>query len=292
MEDRAKKSIGWITAAAAFLMIGVWSYWGINETFHEGWYYPSLWQNILLAVTQYLSVPIMFLALSVFALYYKKAGTALIIACGLAAIFFFDSSAGRVVIAIPLALFALGFYRGAFTHRKICAYSFVGIFAIIVLLFGIPHVIRVEHRYNDNNFGTRDVIGNEVTLTWAAQGDGFPLTGVPHSDAQQACSKLDPQGTWRLPTREELVRSLTRDNQNAGGYIDDSGTVHYTTRPDKETPLWNPHSQVIYYWTSESADETRAYLVAYNGYILERSKTSGANYQGYRCVTDSQNENY
>ena len=43
---------------------------------------------------------------------------------------------------------------------------------------------------------------------------------------------------------------------------------------------------IIYYWTSESKDEKRAYLVAYNGYILDRSKTSGPAYQGYRCIKD------
>ncbi len=66
-------------------------------------------------------------------------------------------------------------------------------------------------------------------------------------------------------------------------YTLENGIANYNTKPDKETPLWNPHSQVIYYWTSEENNE-RAYLVAYNGYILDRSKTSGPEYQDYICV--------
>jgi len=78
---------------------------------------------------------------------------------------------------------------------------------------------------------------------------------------------------------------MTRKNNNAMGFID-LGIAQYKIKPDKETPLWNPHSKIIYYWTNESKNEERAYLVSYNGYILTRSKNSGANYQGYRCVKE------
>jgi len=222
---------------------------------------------------------------------YRKIGSGLFIALGILALFFFDSNAGRVLILIPLLLFASGFYFGDFKHKKIITISFTAIFILIILSFGIPQLIRVENRFNDNNFSLRFIEGNDISLTWAPQGVGFPLNGTTWQCANDNCARLNKQGTklnseintWRLPTRDEIVRSMTKKNNNVKGVIN-SGNPQYEIKPDKETPLWNPHSQVIYYWTNESKNEERAYLIAYNGYILDRIKTSGANYQGYRCV--------
>jgi len=288
---KSKKIIGWITIIIALSIILLWSYWGINEAFHEGWYHTSLLQNLSLTFIQYLSIPIIFLAIILVALNYKKIGSWLFIALGIFAMFFFNSNSGRLLIFAPLLLFALGFYFGEFKHKKIITISFITIFLLIILVFGIPYLIRVENRFNDHDFGLRVVEGNEITLTWAPQGVGFPLEGTDWQNAKDNCAQLNEGGTklegkndiWRLPTREELVRSMTRKNNNVKGIIDSEGKQEYEIRPDKETPLWNPHSQVIYYWTSESKGE-RAYLVAYNGYILTRIKNSGPDYQGYRCV--------
>jgi hypothetical protein len=279
---KLKIIIGWITAIISFLIVGFWSYWGINEAFHEGWYHTSLLQNLSLTFIQYLSIPVVFLTVLLIAMNYKKIGSGIFIALGIFALFFFNSNAGRFLILIPLLLFALGFYFGEFKYRRIITLSFITIFILITLSFGIPQLIRVENRFNDNNFGSRTIEGNGVTLSWASQGIGFPLDGTDWQTAENNCAKLE--GNWRLPTREEIVRSMTKKNNNVQGVIDMEGKPSYQTTPDKETPLWNPNSQVIYYWTSEEKDEKRAYLVAYNGYILDRSKTSGANYQGYRCV--------
>lgn len=290
---KTKLIIGWIIVFISFAVTSLWSYWGINEAFHEGWYSTSILQNVLLTFVQYLSIPLSFLALSVIALFCRKTGAALFFALGVFSLFFFDSPAGRFVIFVPLLLLALGFYFAEFTHKKAIATSLIAVPLFVIFVFGIPQLIRVEGRFNDNDFGTRAIIGNEVELTWAPQGPGFPLTGTDWLTARSNCAHLNEAGknlaaeenvVWRLPTRNELVRSLTKSNNNAGGYIDDTGVAHYTTNPDKETPLWNPHSQIIYYWTNESASATAAYLVAYNGTILSRSKTSGADYQGYRCV--------
>ncbi|MBW2980435.1 DUF1566 domain-containing protein [Candidatus Woesearchaeota archaeon] len=279
-----KKSIlGWITSVICIIIISVWSYWGIGEAFHEGWFHISLWQNLSLTFIQYLSVPIIFLVVSLIAMNFRRLGAGLFLALSIFSIFFFDSPSGRFLIFIPLLLFALGFYFGEFKYKKIIAISFVVIFLLIILSIGIPQFIKVENRFNDNNFGLRIIKGNDVTLNWAAEGVGFPLHGTDWQTAKNNCEQLE--GDWRLPTREEIVRSMTRKNKNAGGSIV-NGIAQYEIRPDKETPLWNPNSQVIYYWTSESKNEQRAYLVAYNGYILDRSKTSAPNYQGYRCVKD------
>ncbi len=285
-----RKIIGWITLILSLSIIGFWSYWGINEAFHEGWYYESLLKNISLTFTQYLSIPIIFLALSLIAIYHRKIGSVLFIALGIFSMFFFNSNAGRILIFMPIMLFASGFYFGEF-KKKLMTYLSVILLLIIILSFGIPQLIRVENRFNDNYFGPRTIQGNQITLTWAPQGKGFPLKGTDWHTAMDNCARLDEEGTrlqeakniWRLPTKEEIVRSMTRKDKNSKGYIDDEGTAMYEVKPDKETPLWNPHSQVIYYWTNESKGD-RAYLVAYNGYILSRIKNSGPEYQGYRCV--------
>ena len=282
IEIKVKKIIAYTTLTISLLIISFWSYWGINEAFHEGWYHTSLWQNISLTFIQYLSIPIIFLAVSIIAMNYKKIGSGLFLTLGIFVMFFFNSNAGRFLILIPLLLFAFGFYFGEFKHKKMINISFIVICLLIILSFGIPQLIKVENRFNDYNFETRTIIGNNIQLTWAPQGIGFPLEGTNWQTAKDNCAKLE--GDWRLPTREEIVRSMTRNNNSVKGIINSEGRPEYEIKPDKETPIWNPYSQIIYYWTSESKDEQRAYLVAYNGYILDRSKTSGANYQGYRCV--------
>jgi hypothetical protein len=74
---------------------------------------------------------------------------------------------------------------------------------------------------------------------------------------------------WRLPTVQEVVRSLTRHGTNAGGEWDEeSHQATFRTRPGKESPLWNPDSPIIYWWTASDADPEHVYRVAYNGYVL------------------------
>jgi hypothetical protein len=55
--------------------------------------------------------------------------------------------------------------------------------------------------------------------------------------------------------------------------------------PDKDSPLWKVHSQVIYWWTSTEADAKRAYYISNNGGVLEVPKRLGVGYLAYRCVT-------
>lgn len=257
---KAKIIIGLVTFSLCLLLICLWMYWGINEAFYEGWYSTSLILNILLTLFQYLSVPIVLILLSTIAIYRKRAGLILFIIIALFALYFFHSNAGRILIATPAVLFALGFYFGQFNFKKKLLYVNLLLPLSIMLLLGIPQIIRVEGRVNDGNFGQREIAG----LTWAAQGNGFPLDGTDWHTAVKSCEQLD-NGPWRLPTQDEIARAAGNN-------------------PDKETPLWNPHSKVIYYWTSEEKDESQAFLVAYNGAVLARLKALGLNYQGYRCV--------
>jgi hypothetical protein len=78
---------------------------------------------------------------------------------------------------------------------------------------------------------------------------------------------------------------MARHGQNSGGVWDaEAAQATYKTRPDKESPLWNTHSQVIYWWTATEIDEKRAYIIAYDGKVWPRAKSFGPAYLGFRCV--------
>jgi hypothetical protein len=153
---------------------------------------------------------------------------------------------------------------------------------------------RVAHRVDDGNYGMRRIAGNGVELTWAPEGPGWPNSGVANwFEADRACSCLEqdgktlaaaPQNIWRLPTAEESVRSMVRHGRNAGGVLDPNARMKasYQTQPDKETPLWNPHSPVIYWWTGTELNDDRALRVTYNGFVNELPKM--ARDLSYRCV--------
>lgn len=94
-----------------------------------------------------------------------------------------------------------------------------------------------------------------------------------------------PQGFWRMPTTDELVRSLVRHGQNARCTWDgEPGRAQCKILPDKETPLWDPKAPVIYYWSADEHDAALAYKVAYNGRVDVLHKFSGLGSCGYRCV--------
>jgi hypothetical protein len=101
----------------------------------------------------------------------------------------------------------------------------------------------------------------------------------------------EPQEIWRLPTREEVVRSLTRGDRNAGGTWDpETERASYDRRPDKESPLWDPFAPLIYLWTAEEADEDRAWIVVYHGGVYDKPKRIGAASFGFRAVREPPSE--
>ncbi|GMV07276.1 MAG: hypothetical protein AMXMBFR53_35510 [Gemmatimonadota bacterium] len=113
-------------------------------------------------------------------------------------------------------------------------------------------------------------------------------------DAVDHAARLSPDGfrlesepvhAWRLPTVEEAVRSLTFRGLNAGGVWDPRAErATYRVTPDKETPLWDPHSRVIYWWTSTEVDRSAALSVTYNGRTNRRPKSAAQDYLGFRAV--------
>jgi hypothetical protein len=154
----------------------------------------------------------------------------------------------------------------------------------------------VPRRYDDGDRGRRLVEGNGVKLVWAPAGPGWPTNGLNWNEASRRCRYLSadgenlaetPQDIWRLPTAEELVRSLCRHGRNAGGKWDGvASKAQFSVTPDKESPLWDLHSKVIYWWTSTEVDTDHALRVCYNGHVVRLPKTAGYGYLGFRAVKD------
>lgn len=127
--------------------------------------------------------------------------------------------------------------------------------------------------------------------------DRSDLAGASPEDMQHnsLCAYLDPDGkellakpsyVWRMPTADEIVRSLTRGGENAGCAREGSAPYAECSRtPDKETPLWAPDQPPIYYWAAEEYDATSAYCVNYAGGLNRQPKSSRT--VGFRCVKDS-----
>jgi hypothetical protein len=97
----------------------------------------------------------------------------------------------------------------------------------------------------------------------------------------------EPQYLWRMPTVDEIARSLSLHGENAGctwgGAL---GRMDCVLNPDKETPLWAPDEPPVYFWTGEESDADHAYFISYTGYVNDQPKDWGNPRHGYRCVRE------
>ena len=289
--------MGWIAVGISTAITCLWAFWGIVENYHEGWYYESLLPNLGLMFAQYLSPMLVFVAVTLVTVFWPRAGAALhgLLALGVA--WFFEVWTNTILLFLMLPLIGLGalHWFGRPKPRKLAAALVIGLPLLTLILAGAGPAHRVSQRLDDGDLGARPVQGNGVDLVWAPDGPGWPREGTDWYEATQACAYLrkdglalaaTPQNIWRLPTVDEAVRSMARHGRNSGGVWDsESAGVTYETEPDKESPLWNPHSQVIYWWTATQADSEYAYIIVYDGKVWPRAKDFGPAYLGYRCVS-------
>jgi len=146
---------------------------------------------------------------------------------------------------------------------------------------------------------------------------GSPQPGPEEMGRTGLCGYLSEDGAlllpeaiyaWRLPTADEVIRSLTRRGRNAGCRWDGKSPHAVCDQPpDKETPLWAPEQAPIYYLTSDSPEPNGVtgvnYPPVYRGGQVDREFPAdpngvlGVNYTGgitwhlktarglgYRCV--------
>jgi len=236
------------------------------------------------------------MAVTVISIAWPRVGGGLHVIIALLAVWFFQafSNAATFLLIIPLIGFGALYWFGRPEPRKLAVSMVVGLPMLTLILSGIEPVFRVSQRVDDGVLQARMVSGNGVGLTWAPNGPGWPREGENWHEAQQVCKQLSedgsiivptPQHIWRLPTVDEAVRSMALHGQNSGGVWDaEIGKATYETTPDKESPLWNVYSQVIYWWTATEVDEERAYIIVYDGKVWPRSKQFGPAYLGFRCV--------
>jgi hypothetical protein len=81
---------------------------------------------------------------------------------------------------------------------------------------------------------------------------------------------------------------MARHGVNAQGQWDSSlARARYSEQPDKESPLWNVHSPIIYWWTATEVDSGSAYIIVYDGKVWPKLKRQ---WMGCRCVKEGQGQ--
>ena len=292
--------VGWTAVVLVTLLSAFWAWWGVLEAFHEGWSKPLWWMR-LLQVAAYLSPATVLCTLTALGIRWPRVGAALFVLAGLviAALMIWDRAYfGALLTAlltgVPVAI-GLLLLAGRPAPRWAAYAVAIGIPLVIVIGFGAEPAVRVHRRYDDGDRGARLVEGNGVVLLWAPDGPGWTRSGlVGWEEAVQRARHLTADGTslaetpqdiWRLPTREEVVRSMTRGGTNAGGQWDAARQrPRYDRRPDKESPLWDQYAPLIYLWTAEEESEQRAWIVVYHGGVFAKPKRVGSPSFGFRAV--------
>jgi len=309
---------GHLALAACIAVTSVWTFWGVTEMFHEGWYAPFEWLWFLLPAG-------ISLALTLVALRWPRVGGWLLIGVGVGFYAWVllrvgarhGLSLGVAASWFPVAGFlaVVGWLflrsararrapsaersaaaRGAGRRRDRRVLLAVGVPLLVGLATAVEPAIRVAGRVDDGFLGARRIDGLGVALVWAPAGPGW-TSGVSWEEIAgdaDVCRSLSddgarleatPQDRWRLPTADEVVRSLVRHGENAGCTWDGgSGAQDCAVRPDKETPLWDPGSPIIYLWTADEASATEAYAVTYHGAVWAYPKDAALGSLGFRCV--------
>jgi hypothetical protein len=295
-----RQIVGWVVVSISALVACFWAWWGANENFHEGWFLSSVWQNIGLMFVQYLSPMLIVMLVSVVAFRWPR--LALLMfgapALGLAWFLLGRRNAATIVLIIPLLFLTMGvlYHFGRPRPRRWAWGCLIGFPLITALSCGAYPGWLAIHRLDDGNYGLRQIEGNGLTLLWAPEGPGWPSRGVSWPEASRRCAYLSadgrsvtdvPQNLWRLPTVDEAVRSLVFRGRNAGGTWDPVlRRAQYRVTPDKDSPLWKVHSQVIYWWTATEIDQDHAYYITSNGYVLAVPKGIAPGYLAFRCVCE------
>ena len=289
--------LGWLAVALSTAIASFWALWGIIENFHEGWFHESLLLNVGLMFLQYLSPVIIFVSLTLLGIAFPRVGSVAHVLGGLILfllLFDLNDTVAMLFIIAPMLMLGTLYWFGRPLPRRAAYLLAVGLPTLIIVVCAVEPVARLAGRIDDGNLQVRLVEGNGVRLMWAAEGSGWPYEGVTWHEAVRRCEHLSEDGRtlaesaqnlWRLPTVEEAVRSMSRHGINSSGTWDDqTKAATYQVRPDKESPLWNVHSQVIYWWTRTEIDDEKAYIIVYDGKVWPRRKRFAPAYLAYRCV--------
>jgi hypothetical protein len=294
-----RRVTGWIGVGLVSIVACLWAWWGGIEGFHEGWYARSLLENIGMTLVQYWLVALVFVGAGLLCSRLPRAGLAACILLGVGAALFFTGarfSVSWLLIVLPFAAVGLLFLFGRPSPPWLAGLLVSAPALAILLVTGIVGIARVSQRVDDADYGVRVVEGSGARLAWAPRGPGWPGRAATYREAADICARLSEDGmtvldrevrVWRLPSVEEAVRSQALHGRDAGGAWDPvTRRAAYRRTPDKETPLWDPHSPVIYYWTSTMADDGKAYIIVYHGGVFTRGVEARYASLSFRAVKD------
>lgn len=146
-----------------------------------------------------------------------------------------------------------------------------------IALYGLPPV----------GMGDKPGYGSEIGVFASAE-DMAAYNLCLYLSEDGLTLEAEPQHIWRMPTVDEYARSLARHGENAGcsWQGEDNAQMECELRPDKETPLWDPEIEPIYYWAADEFNDREGYFVSYNGWVNTAYKPGGNPRHGYRCVRE------
>jgi hypothetical protein len=298
-QSKASLIVGWtaVSLTTIFSSLGAW--WGGIENFHEGWFYHELWRNLALMMVQYLAWMFVLMIPGLLALWNRAVGIGLHFALAGGAFWFFGlrSNAADIWIISPLLLLGLLYGFGRPAPVKWARRCILIIPVLTLIISGAEPGWRVFTRPTAVDHSAKLIAGNGVALVWAPEGPGWPENSLSWFEAQQRCRYLkedgvtlasEPVDVWRLPTADEAVRTMIWRGRHAGGQWDEqTKRATYQSMPDKEAPLWDRYSQIIYWWTASERSADQAYKIAYNGSVNPAPKKAKWGYLGCRCVKDN-----
>ena len=299
---KVRSVLGGAAVVTAIAIACFWGFWGAIEAFHEGWWAPTLGGR-LLGVLAYISPCLVFTSLGVVGAHRPKIAGAAFLLFGIGILTWialtshFDSRSLShwLFFTAPLMLIGLMFIAGNAPKGKAWAIAALALPILTMVACGAEPAWRVATRVDDGNRGTRVVKGNGVELVWAPQGPGWPKDqAIGYAEAKDICSRLSADGLrleakpvniWRLPTMDEAVRSMARYGRNCGGVWDPvKQEAMYEVRPDKESPLWDPYSAVVYWWSSTETKTGKPLIIVYHGGVFARSRSTRNPSHGFRAV--------
>jgi hypothetical protein len=301
-----KNILGWMAVGFSLVISCLWAFWGILENFHEGWHSASLKEN-LQGLLLYLTPMFISVAITLWAIRSPIGGGILYIGIGIIFSFFIFATWNPIKAGLGAALswfpvtilfviVGVLYFLGRPKPKKLAYALAVGLPLLVVVVLGIEPALRVAGRLDDGYRGGRLVEGNGVRLIWAPAGPGWPSRSAGWEEAKKICRYLSgdgksiastPQDIWRLPTVEEAVRSMTRHGRNCSGvWNPKTERAEYKIKPDKESPLWDTTSQIIYWWTSTEKDENKVYSIVYNGSVWNIDKDWRIGSRGFRAVKE------
>ncbi|MEE9371346.1 MAG: hypothetical protein V3W45_07760 [Sedimentisphaerales bacterium] len=312
MSSKAKKTARLITGWGAVILITVvacfWALWGTIENFHEGWYYPSLLKNLALMLVQYLGFSLITITIGIIAIRWPKIGGAIIITFSFLLSWLVlkinplsQTNLRAMLSWFPLIglpwVIAVLFLFGQPQPRKWAYITVAGLPLLTMLICAVEPIYRISGRIDDGIREERLVEGNGVKLLWAPAGPGWAISVGQSCSWEEACRRCrfltkdgktlaeTPQNIWRLPTVDEAVRSMARHGRNSGGNWDpEKQQATYEIRPDKESPLWDTTSGIIYWWTASEVDEEHSFIIVYHGGVYPRKKQLRMGSLGFRAV--------